>query len=48
GGWGLGLSLVRQIALRHGGRAWCEAPPEGGTLFAVELPAAPQAEATRA
>ena len=48
GGWGLGLSLVRQIAGRHGGRAWCRALPEGGTLFAVELPAAPQAEATRA
>ncbi len=48
GGWGLGLSLVRQIAAHHGGRAWCRARPEGGTLFAVELPAAPQAEATRA
>jgi signal transduction histidine kinase len=37
GGWGLGLSLVRQIAQRHGGTAFCEAAPEGGSRFVVDL-----------
>jgi signal transduction histidine kinase len=37
GGWGLGLSLVRQIAKRHGGGVFCEANPEGGSRFVVEL-----------
>ena len=37
GGWGLGLSLVRQIAERHGGGASCEAAPEGGSRFVVDL-----------
>lgn len=39
GSWGLGLSLVRQIATRHGGRATCTATEGGGTTFVVELPA---------
>jgi signal transduction histidine kinase len=37
GGWGLGLSLVRQIAKRHGGGAHCDADPFGGSRFVVEL-----------
>jgi signal transduction histidine kinase len=37
GGWGLGLSLVRQIARRHGGAAFCEAAPGGGGRFVVDL-----------
>jgi two-component system, OmpR family, sensor histidine kinase RstB len=41
GGSGLGLALVRQIALRHGGEARCLARPGGGTCFEVDLPAAP-------
>jgi signal transduction histidine kinase len=38
GGVGLGLALVRQIAEHHGGRAWVEARPGGGSRFLVELP----------
>jgi signal transduction histidine kinase len=38
GGYGLGLSLVRQIARRHGGDVSCLAPPEGGGAFRVLLP----------
>jgi len=37
GGWGLGLSLVRQIAQRHGGAAFCEGQPGGGSRFVVDL-----------
>lgn len=38
GGVGLGLSLVRQIARRHGGDVVCEAPPSGGGRFTISLP----------
>lgn len=38
GGVGLGLSLVRQIARRHGGDVSCDAPPEGGGRFTITLP----------
>ena len=38
GGWGLGLSLVRQIAEHHGGTVRYEAPASGGASFVVELP----------
>ncbi len=37
GSWGLGLSLVRQIAERHGGSVRCESRPDGGSAFVVEL-----------
>jgi signal transduction histidine kinase len=40
GGWGLGLSIVRQIAERHGGGVAC-LPGESGAAFEVRLPAAP-------
>jgi len=38
GGVGLGLSLVRTIARRHGGDACCEVSPAGGARFVVRLP----------
>lgn len=40
GGVGLGLSLVRQIALHHGGSVRCEAREGGGSRFVLSLPSA--------
>ncbi|HEY5578767.1 MAG TPA: sensor histidine kinase, partial [Acidimicrobiia bacterium] len=37
-GSGLGLAIVRQIVEAHGGRAWIEPAPEGGTVAAFEIP----------
>jgi signal transduction histidine kinase len=42
GGWGLGLSLVRQIASYHGGHVVCREPAGGGSCFVVDLPAWPR------
>lgn len=38
GGVGLGLALVRSIALRHGGSVRCLEAPGGGSCFEVRLP----------
>lgn len=38
GGSGIGLTIVREIAAEHGGRAWVESAPEGGARFVVEFP----------
>jgi len=38
GGYGLGLSLVRQIARRHGGEVRCVGRPRSGCIFRVTLP----------
>lgn len=40
GGVGLGLSLVRQIAQRHGGQVQCQPREGGGSRFVLSLPAA--------
>jgi len=38
GGVGLGLALVKAIAERHGGEAFCENRPGGGACFVIKLP----------
>ncbi len=40
GGVGLGLSLVKQIAQRHGGSVRCEGREGGGSCFVLSLPLA--------
>jgi signal transduction histidine kinase len=45
GGVGLGLSLVRQIARRHGGDARCLPHEGGGSCFRLEVAAEPTAAA---
>ncbi|HEU0108418.1 MAG TPA: ATP-binding protein, partial [Vicinamibacteria bacterium] len=40
GGSGLGLSLVREIARRHGGEVRCQGREGGGSCFEVDLPRA--------
>lgn len=38
GGSGIGLTIVREVAVQHGGRAWVEDAPDGGARFVVALP----------
>jgi signal transduction histidine kinase len=38
GGAGLGLSIVQQLVLAHGGRVWAESTPGAGTTIAFTLP----------
>ncbi len=40
GGVGLGLALVKSIALRHGGTVHCTNRAEGGACFEIRLPMA--------
>jgi signal transduction histidine kinase len=39
GGFGLGLSIVRSVAEAHGGTVELSAPPDGGLVVRVTLPA---------
>jgi len=41
GGAGLGLAVVRSIAVGHRGRVWVGESPAGGARFVVELPVVP-------
>lgn len=41
GGSGIGLALVRELALRHGGGVRVEDAPGGGATFILEIPAEP-------
>lgn len=41
GGMGLGLSICRAIVHLHGGRAWADPVPDGGTAFNIALPIEP-------
>jgi len=42
GGVGLGLAISRAIVVLHGGRAWAERLPMGGSAFRFTLPIEPQ------
>jgi signal transduction histidine kinase len=42
-GHGVGLSIVRRIVERHGGRVWAQSAPGQGARFFVSLPAAASA-----
>ena len=39
---GIGLTLVARFAELHGGKAWVEERPGGGSSFRVLIPDAPQ------
>jgi signal transduction histidine kinase len=43
GGSGIGLAVVREIVAAHGGRAWFDDAPGGGTRVVIELPATAEA-----
>ena len=37
-GTGLGLSILQNIIKLHGGSITFHCPPEGGTVFTIEIP----------
>jgi signal transduction histidine kinase len=39
-GSGIGLAIVRELAMLHGGRAWADEAPGGGARLIIELPGA--------
>jgi signal transduction histidine kinase len=38
GGSGIGLAIVRELVVMHGGRTWVEDAKDGGARFVVEFP----------
>jgi signal transduction histidine kinase len=40
-GTGLGLSITQNIVKLHGGNIYFDCPPEGGTIFTIEIPRSP-------
>ena len=44
-GSGLGLSIVRRAAERHGGTVSAASPPGGGSIFTMTLPESPSSQA---
>jgi signal transduction histidine kinase len=44
-GAGIGLSVVHDVAVAHGGRAWIENGPSRGVAVHVALPARPSSDA---
>ena len=48
GGAGLGLSIVREIVLLHGGQIWVESAPGHGSTFFISLPKNPPLTITAA
>ncbi len=37
-GTGVGLAIVRKVAVAHNGHAWVESGPDGGCVFSIRLP----------
>jgi signal transduction histidine kinase len=46
-GTGIGLSVVKDLVGRHGGRCWVTSGDRGGARFVVELPLAEAVEGVR-
>lgn len=46
-GTGAGLAIVRQVAQRHGGQAWVQPRPGGGSEFVISFTGSPTSMETR-